>query len=198
MSFDEVAFGPDPLATFAVWREEAAGAMALPDAVALATSTKDGRPSVRYVLLRGIDAHGVRFFTNYESRKGAELDANPRAAIAWWAWPTDRQVRLEGTVRRLDAAASDAYFESRARGHQLGAHASHQSAPVRDRAELEAAYDEAARRFEGAAVPRPPGWGGFQLDCDAVELWVQRDDRLHDRIRYERAGAQWTSVRLAP
>lgn len=190
--------GPDPLAVFAQWHAEAIGAVPDPDALALATSTPDGCPSVRLVLLRGITEVGVRFFTNYESRKGAELAANPRAAAAWFDASERRQVRVEGTVSELTAVESDAYFASRDRGHQLGAVASHQSQLLSDRAELELAYAEAAARFEGRDVLRPERWGGYLLEVTDVELWIQRVDRLHDRFAYSRDADRWTVVRLAP
>jgi pyridoxamine 5'-phosphate oxidase len=190
--------GPDPLAVFVRWHAEAAGAVPDPDVLALATATPDGRPSVRLVLLRGITDVGVRFFTNYESRKGSELSANPRAAAAWFDAVQRRQVRVEGTVTELAADESDAYFESRDRGHQLGAVASHQSHVLADRAELELAYADAHARFEGREVPRPERWGGYLIEATDVELWIQRADRLHDRFAYRRDGAGWSVVRLAP
>lgn len=190
--------GHDPLAVFARWHADAAGALPDPDVLALATSTTDGRPSVRLVLLRGITDVGVRFFTNYESRKGTELSANPRAAAVWFDAMQRHQVRVEGTVAELPAAESDAYFESRDRGHQLGAVASHQSHVLADRAELEGAYADALARYEGREVPRPERWGGYEIEATDVELWIQRVDRLHDRFAYHRDGTHWSVVRLAP
>jgi len=198
VSIPDDAPGPDPLAVFAAWREEVRAEAAEPDAVALATSSPDGAPSVRFVLLRGISADGVRFFTNYRSRKGGELESNPRASIAWFCSASRRQVRVAGAVARVSAADSDRYFASRDRGHQLGAHASAQSEPLRDRAELEGAYAAAAARFEGREVERPAHWGGYELRASAVELWLQRDDRLHDRFAYVRGPDGWSAVRLAP
>lgn len=192
------AIGRDPLAVFAEWRSAAEGTYSDPDAVALATATPDGRPSVRHVLLRGIDAEGVRFYTSYGSRKGDELARNPFAAMAWFDPVHRRAVRLEGTTEQLDAAVSDAYFASRDRGHQLGAVASDQSRPLADRATLERAYLEAEQRFKGRDVERPTRWGGYLLRADRVELWLQRDDRLHDRFAYERDGASWSAERLSP
>jgi pyridoxamine 5'-phosphate oxidase len=185
------------MAVFARWRADAEGT---PDAdvVALATASTDGRPSVRLVLLRGVTELGVRFFTNYASRKGRELAANPRAALAWFDASRRRQVRVEGTAAELGAAESDAYFASRDRGHQLGAVASQQSTVLADRAELERAYAAAAARFEGRGVARPERWGGYLLTATEVELWIQRDDRLHDRFRYRRSAFGWSVDRLAP
>jgi pyridoxamine 5'-phosphate oxidase len=189
--------GADPLDVFARWRAEAEGTVD-PDSIALATATPDGRPSVRLVLLRGISGLGVRFYTNYGSRKGAELAANPRAAIVWFDAARRRQVRVEGTVTELEAAASDAYFASRDRGHQLGAVASSQSSVLPDRATLEAAYAAAEARFAGRDVERPARWGGYLLTASDVELWLQRADRLHDRFAYRRDDGGWSAVRLAP
>lgn len=190
--------GSDPLAVFAAWRHAAEGVLGDADAIALATATPGGRPSVRMVLLRGITERGVRFFTNYESRKGTELAANPRAAIVWFDAVNRRQVRVEGTASELAASESDAYFASRDRGHQLGAVASHQSAVLADRAALERAYAGAEARFEGRDVERPARWGGYLLTASDVELWVQRDDRLHDRFAYRREPSGWVVDRLAP
>ncbi len=189
--------GADPLAVFAQWRREAGGG-ADPDAIALATATPGGRPSVRMVLLRGVTDEGVRFFTNYASRKGTELASNPWAAIVWFDAQGRRQVRVEGAVSELSASESDTYFASRDRGHQLGAVASHQSSVLADRASLERAYAEAEARFEGHDVERPARWGGYLLTAHDVELWVQRDDRLHDRFAYRREPSGWVVDRLAP
>jgi pyridoxamine 5'-phosphate oxidase len=187
--------GSDPLSVFDQWHDEA---VVDADAMVLATATRDGRPSARYVLLRGITHEGVRFYTNYDSRKGHELAANPAAAAAWFDGAHRRQVRLEGSVLRLDPALSDAYFASRDRGHQLGAVASNQSAVLGDREELEAAYAAAEAKYEGREVLRPPHWGGYLLAASTVELWMQRDDRLHDRFAYTRGTDGWDVARLAP
>jgi pyridoxamine 5'-phosphate oxidase len=198
--------GPDarpgnysPLAEVRAWYEEAVAA-GLPDAdtMALATATPAGRPSVRYVLLKGIDDEGIRFFTNYESRKGRELDANPRAAVALYWQPLHRSVRLEGPVERLTPAESDGYFATRDRGSQLGAWASDQGTAIGGREELDAALRAADRRFPGE-VPRPRYWGGYRLRPDAVELWQGRPNRLHDRLHFLRAAdGSWRSERLSP
>jgi len=191
--------GADPLDTVAEWLEEARrGGMPEPEAMALATATSTGAPSVRIVLCRGLDARGLRFFTNYESRKGRELDANP-AAAATFHWPVlDRQARIEGRAERLPAADSDAYFDHRPRGHQISAWASAQSRSLSTLEALKQKAAEIATEYEGRGVPRPPYWGGYLLRPSAVELWTKGPDRLHDRIRYERIAAGWTSVRLAP
>ena len=171
--------------------------MDVPEATALATATPDGRPSVRMVLLKGADERGFAFFTNYESRKGRELADNPRAALLFHWQPLGRQVRVEGGVERVDADESEAYFRTRPLGSRLAAWASPQSRPLADRAELERLYADAAERF-GEDVPLPPNWGGFRLVPDVYEFWQHGDDRLHDRVRYERDATGWSRTRLAP
>jgi pyridoxamine 5'-phosphate oxidase len=189
----------DPLEQLAHWYEHAVAAgLPEPEAMALATATPDGAPSVRFVLLKGIDARGVEFYTNYESRKGRELAANPRAALAILWKPLQRQVRVEGTVERLGEAESDAYFASRARGSRLGAWASRQSTEIPDREYLEGRLADAEREYPGDDVPRPPYWGGYVLRPDAIEFWEGRPNRLHDREQFTRAGGGWTSRRLSP
>jgi len=189
---------PDPLAQAAEWLAYAAAAGAPePDAAALATASPDGRPSVRLVLVKGIDERGVRFFTNYGSRKGRELERNPAAALALW-WPAvQRQLRLEGPVERLSAAESDAYFATRSRGSRLGAWASRQGSVIEGREELEARVAELGARF-GEDVPRPQWWGGYLLRPDAVEFWEGRPNRLHDRTHFARGAGGWRSERLSP
>jgi pyridoxamine 5'-phosphate oxidase len=188
-----------PLQTLGKWLEEARSAGAPdPEAMALATVGADGRPSVRFVLCRGIDEQGVRFFTSYESRKGQELARSPLAAVVFH-WPVTRhQVRIEGKVTLLSAAESDAYFHSRARGSQLSASVSPQSAPIADLDGLREQKRRLDERLQGGEVPRPASWGGYLLRADSVELWTSGADRLHDRVLYERQGVAWTSRRLAP
>jgi len=189
----------DPLALVREWCEQAAAA-GIPewDAAALATAALDGRPSVRFVLIKGVDAHGVRFFTNYESRKGRELAANPRAALAVLWQPLHRQLRLEGPVQRLSAEESDAYFASRTVGSRLGAWASRQGTPIPEDLVLEDRLAELAGRF-GAEIPRPGYWGGYELRPDAVELWEGRPNRLHLRTHFLREDdGAWRSERLSP
>ena len=190
----------DPLAEVRAWYEEAVAAdLPEAEAMALATATPEGRPAVRFVLLKGIDDRGVRFFTNYESRKGRELAGNPRAAATLYWQPLARAVRLAGPVERLSTEESDAYFGSRPRGAQIGAWASRQSTPIPDRAALEARAAEAEARFAGGEVPRPPYWGGYRLVPEEVELWQGRRDRLHDRTHWLRAAdGSWRAQRLAP
>jgi pyridoxamine 5'-phosphate oxidase len=174
-----------------------AAGIAEPDAMALATSTPDGTPSVRFVLLKGIDERGIQFFTNYESRKAAELAANPRAAAAVHWQPQHRQIRFEGAVERLTAAESDAYFASRARGSRLGAWASAQSTEIADRGVLDARLAAASERFPDD-VPRPDYWGGFRLVPTVIEFWQGRPDRLHDREQLRLLDGVWVSRRLSP
>jgi pyridoxamine 5'-phosphate oxidase len=191
----------DPLVVLRRWLDEAReAALHEPDAMALATSTRSGRPSVRMVLLRGLDERGLGFFTNYESRKAEELAANPQAAVVLnWGPPIRRQVRVEGRVERLSGDESLAYFRARTRESRLGAWASAQSRPLADRTELDRSYEAAAERFADVVdVPLPPFWGGYRLVPEAVELWQNRPNRLHDRARYERVPSGWRRTRLAP
>jgi pyridoxamine 5'-phosphate oxidase len=189
----------DPLAQFARWYGEAqVTEKPLPDAVALATATPAGHPSLRMVLLKGFDAHGFVFYTNFRSRKGRELARNPRAALLFYWGEIGRQVRIDGRVEKLMARESDEYFDTRPRGSQLSAWASPQSALVAGRGPLERRFAAFARKYPDA-VPRPPHWGGYRLVPEAFEFWQGREDRLHDRILYRRVrGGRWRIERLAP
>ena len=189
----------DPVVQFGRWFEQAEEAGLLePHAMTLATATPDGRPSARMVLLRGFDARGFCFYTNYESRKGVELAANPRAAMVFWWGELERQVRIEGPVAPTSRAESEAYFHSRPPGSQLSAAASPQSRVIPDRAVLERRVAELATGAGDGTVPLPEFWGGYRLTHEVVEFWQGRPNRLHDRLRYRRAGDGWKIERLAP
>jgi len=191
---------PDPFEQFARWYREAA-ADPRADAMALATATADGAPSVRFVLLKGLDRRGFVFFTNYESRKGRELAGNPRAALAWY-WSHEgpgRQVRVTGPVERLSQEESEAYWRTRPRESQLAASTSRQSEAIAGRDDLEAEYAGLAAAFEGRDVPLPPTWGGFRLEPEVIEFWQHGEHRLHDRLQYtRRPDGTWRIERLAP
>jgi len=189
----------DPVAQFAQWYERAqAEVKPLPEAVALATATRAGHPSLRTVLLKDFDAHGFVFYTNYRSRKGRELARNPRATLLFYWGILQRQVRVDGRVERVPARDSDAYFATRPRGSQLTAWASPQSSVVANRNALTRRFEAFARKYHDA-VPRPPYWGGYRLVPDAIEFWQGGEDRLHDRILYRRArSGRWRIERLAP
>jgi pyridoxamine 5'-phosphate oxidase len=190
---------PDPIRQFGVWYEHAiAAGVAQADATALATATEAGVPSARMVLLKGHDERGFVFFTNRESRKGAELAANPVAALLFFWQPLRRQVRIEGRIELIGAADTDAYFLTRPRGSQVAAWSSPQSRPVPGRAELDRLFEETEARLADAEMTTPPFWGGYRVVPSAIEFWQGRDHRLHDRLRYERTAACWTRTRLAP
>ena len=194
---DDGDLHPEPLRQFERWFEAAGNAVAVPEAVALATATADGRPSARMVLLKAADDRGFAFYTNAESRKGRELAANPHAALLFHWQPLGRQVRVEGQVERVTDDEADAYFRTRPLGSRHAAWASPQSRPLDDRAELERLYADAVERH-GDDPPLPPHWGGFRLVPNAYEFWQHGDDRLHDRFRYERNATGWSRTRLAP
>jgi pyridoxamine 5'-phosphate oxidase len=188
----------DPIELFRRWLADAETAgVPLPNAMAVATADQDGRPSVRHVLLRGVDQHGFEFFTNYGSRKGRELGSNPHAGLVFLWKELDRQVHVTGPVVRSSEAGSDAYFATRPRDAQLGAWASRQSEVLSGREQLEERLTEVAARFP-AEVPRPPHWGGFVVAAVTVEFWQGRRHRLHDRFRYAREGDGWRIERLSP
>ncbi|MBL8879353.1 MAG: pyridoxamine 5'-phosphate oxidase [Phycisphaerales bacterium] len=190
----------DPLRQFQKWLDEALSVdgMIEPNAMSLATATREGVPSVRMVLLKGFDERGFRFFTNYESRKAAELEANPRAALCIWWGALERQVRIEGTIERTTTEESDEYFHSRPWYSQIGAAASRQSHPIARREELEQRTLALVARHANQKVPRPDTWGGYRVWPSRIEFWQGRESRLHDRIVYEREAESWRITRLQP
>lgn len=190
----------DPFRQFEKWFQEAEAAkIAEPNAMTLATAGRDGRPSARTVLLKGVDGRGFVFYTNYESRKGRELDVNPRATLLFPWVALERQVIVEGPVVRTSREESEAYFHSRPLASQLGAWVSQQSSIIPGRKTLDDAMKDLEKKYAGQTVPLPPQWGGFRLNPETVEFWQGRRSRLHDRLRYRRgADGGWTVERLAP
>jgi pyridoxamine 5'-phosphate oxidase len=191
---------PSPYVLFERWFESAVKAgLKLPNAMTLSTASTRGKPAARVVLMKDVNREGVCFFTNYLSRKGAELRTNPQATLLFY-WPElDLQIRIDGRVRKVSARESDAYFATRPRESQIGAHASHQSRPMADQSVLFAEFGRLAKKFEGKEVPRPKHWGGYRLRPTSFEFWKGRDFRLHDRLQYTRSGnGRWKKRLLSP
>jgi pyridoxamine 5'-phosphate oxidase len=195
----EADVNPDPMQQFKHWFDQAIAAqLPEPNAMTLATATRDGIPSARIVLLKGLDERGFVFYTNYDSHKGRDLAENPRAALVFLWTVLERQVRIEGEVTRVSDEETDRYFHSRPLESQLGAWASEQSRVIADRTVLEQRYQELLEKYRDQEIPRPLHWGGFRVIPHTVEFWQGRPSRLHDRLRYRLEGETWVIERLAP
>jgi pyridoxamine 5'-phosphate oxidase len=188
----------DPIAMFSALFEQAGRVCAEPNAMVLATVDADGRPSARYVLLKGVDASGFVFYTNLGSRKARALTANPYAALTFYWPPLDKQVRVEGDVERVTDADADAYFATRPRESQIGAWASRQSALLASPALLDERTRDVRDRFDGGPVPRPPFWSGFRVVARSIEFWTRDPDRLHERVHFDRRNGEWERSLLFP
>jgi pyridoxamine 5'-phosphate oxidase len=199
-TLDVSTVSKDPIEQFGVWFNEALEAqVAEPNAMTLSTVNADGKPSARIVLLKGIEQRKLLFYTNYQSRKGKELEVNPACALTFF-WPDlERQVRIEGIVERVDAKSSEAYFQSRPRNSQIGAWASPQSSPIKSRQILEERASQVDKKFEGVtALPKPHQWGGYGVEPYLIEFWQGRPSRLHDRLEFTKIDGVWRVNRLAP
>ncbi|XHX81048.1 MAG: pyridoxamine 5'-phosphate oxidase [Stenomitos frigidus ULC029] len=198
-ALNEADVDPEPIRQFQRWLDQAIAAeLPEPNAMTLATATRDGSPSARIVLLKGLDARGFAFYTNYESRKGQDLTENPQAALVFLWTVLERQVRIEGHVETVAAAETDAYFQSRPLASRLGAWASEQSRVIPDREVLEQRFAALQATYANEQVPRPPHWGGYRVIPHQIEFWQGRTSRLHDRLRYRLEQGNWRIERLAP
>ncbi len=198
-ALNEKAAGDSPVKLYAKWLEEAVGAQVLdPKAMVVSTVSKNGKPSSRVVYNRGINETGFKFFTNYDSRKGHDLEANPFVSVNVFWSEMERQIRMEGKVSKLSEEDSDTYFHDRPRDSQIGAWASAQSQKVVDRTELEKWVKHFNKKFDGVDVPRPPHWGGYLIEATYFEFWQGRPARLHDRIVFEKTDSDWNKYRVAP
>ena len=190
---------PDPIAQFGIWIKQAMASQVLDvEAMTLATTSADGTPSARIVLLRGYDQRGFTFYTNYESQKGSDLAANPACAVVFHWREIERQVRIQGEAQKVTAEESEAYFATRPRGSQLGAWVSRQSAVLKNREELEKEWNTLDSKYGGTSIDRPPFWGGYRVVPKCIEFWQGRRSRLHDRLQYSLTDAGWKLDRLAP
>lgn len=198
-TLDESQVDKSPFLQFEKWFKEAVDAhVNEPNAMTVATASKSGKPAARILLLRNFNENGFVFYTNYDSRKGEEIDANPHCALLFF-WPElERQVRIEGKLIKQTAAESDLYFNTRPRTSKLGAWTSPQSKVVKNRKELDELYEQMSQRFPSEDVPRPPRWGGYVLQPDSIEFWQGRPSRMHDRILYTLVNGNWKIERLAP
>lgn len=195
----ETDVDPNPIKQFQTWFDQAMAADIIePNAMTIATATKEGMPSARIVLLKGLDERGFVFYTNYESRKGQELLDNPHASLVFWWGVLERQVRIEGWVEKISDEETIAYYRSRPVGSQLGAWASDQSRVIPNREVLEQRLDDLTQHYQNQDIPRPPHWGGFRVVPQAIEFWQGRPSRLHDRLRYRLVDGSWKIERLAP
>lgn len=199
-SLDESDARENPIEQFQHWFDETLAAeLHEPNAMTIATATREGRPSVRVVLLKGFDERGFVFHTNYQGRKGSELEDNPLCALLFYWGELERQVRIEGTATRVSVEESDEYFKSRPRGGHIGAWASEQSRPITDRAALEKRVGELEEQYQGQEIPRPQFWGGYRVEPESMEFWQGRENRLHDRLLYSvSGGGRWEMKRLQP
>ncbi|MCH8556409.1 MAG: pyridoxamine 5'-phosphate oxidase [Balneolia bacterium] len=198
-TLDRTDVDSNPVQQFKYWFEQAVKSeIPEPNAMVLATASSSGQPRARVVLLKGVDERGFLFYTNYGSNKGKELGENPKASLCFNWLELERQVRIDGRVEKLPASESDAYFNSRPFESRIGALASHQSAVVGDRQQLETTYEQLLKEYEGKDVPRPESWGGYLVIPELIEFWQGRPGRLHDRIEYKLEGQQWTIRRLSP
>jgi pyridoxamine 5'-phosphate oxidase len=197
--FTEINVDKDPLMQFKLWLDEAIEKkLTDSNSMFLATSTKDGSPSIRTILLKGLEDNGFIFFTNYESRKGIEIDENPNVSLLFFWRELERQVRIDGVAEKISRKDSEDYFHSRPYESQIGAYASAQSKVIANREELENEYEEILKKFEGKEIPLPESWGGYKVIPHKIEFWQGRENRLHDRIQFSKTNGDWKVERLAP
>jgi pyridoxamine 5'-phosphate oxidase len=195
----ETDVNPDPFRQFSAWFDQATKSGILePNAMSHATVSPDGQPSIRIVLLKGVDEHGFIFFTNYESRKGRDMEMNPKSSLLFFWGELERQVRIEGVIEKISKASSKAYFDSRPEGSRIGAWSSNQSEIVDSRDTLEQRFEENKKLYAGKDIPMPDYWGGYRLVPSMIEFWQGRGSRMHDRIRYRQIDAHWNIDRLSP